>query len=1176
MKRLTLFLVMALAFSCQWAQAQETLTVYDGGSSSSQIPFNGLYADTQQRSELIMPSTDLSAMSGKQITQIAFYMSKVPTTIWGTTYKVYLKEITAASFDDVNQYFGDSDATIVYLGTVANTVDPLTITFSTPYVYNGGNLLIGIQSAVVDNTKYGQADFVGSGSETKRSAYTGTTGGTTFNKNGFLPKTTFTYESTCIQPSSLNAEDITTSSATLTWVAGGSESAWNLRYKESSASSWTTISNLSSASYSLSNLSADVNYEFQVQAICGTDEESDWASSYSFSTGMCEESDKCNVTFEMADSYGDGWNGASVEVYDVLANKLLASMTLSSGYSNTITKSFCDGRQIRIVWQKGSYDSECSLTVKDANGETIYSFAQGTSPDSGTLTTYTVSCSSCFKPSDLAANDIDMHSATITWTAGTGSEWQLRYKKTSDVDYTTISGTLTQASYELTGLSLNTEYTVEVSTICDVNEESDWATCTFTTLDCAAPTGLAKSDVTTSHAVITWTAGTGTEWEVRYKKTADSEYTMVLGTLTSATYTMTGLNANTEYTVEVRNICNEEDQSSWASLAFTTSAVSGGAGGTLFSEGFEDIAFPPTNWTIAGGSGWQRAKSTEQPYSHSGVGFARNYSYYGPYFLITPQIAITGVSAQLSFYSCNWFQTYFQAGCRVMISTTTNDRSAFTTTIWNNTKSGETWQEQVIDLTSYIGQNIYLAFVYETNDGHQWCVDDVTITSTGASAKTFTTAGNWDTPSNWSDGFVPTISDDIIIAAAATIPANSVAYANSIILDAEGSITIADGGQLVHSSDDLAVTMQKSIAAYTSTLDNYYFVASPIVGGTATTSMASGEYDLYGFDQTQDKEEWQNHEVGSFSLSQGQAYLYANSAATTLSFTGTVSKSDAAYNVAVSNVDGHAFSGFNLVGNPFTCNASVSGAKSYYQLNTANDGEVIIINNPVVAPCTGIFAVVENDANVSFTKTSSTANVTRSSESVFNIELSHDGKLTDRAYLSVNGESNVKKLNLRENSSKIFFMAGRERVAKTAANGLSTLPLYFEAESNGTYTIRINMENLSCGYLHLIDNLTGADVDMIANNSYSFQANINDYSCRFKLVFSATGIEEGYENNDFVIVDGKRLFISEVEGQVDIIDMMGRTISSQTVNGSYDQTLEVSAGIYFVRANGMVQKVVLK
>ena len=139
------------------------------------------------------------------------------------------------------------------------------------------------------------------------------------------------------------------------------------------------------------------------------------------------------------------------------------------------------------------------------------------------------------------------------------------------------------------------------------------------------------------------------------------------------------------------------------------------------------------------------------------------------------------------------------------------------------------------------------------------------------------------------------------------------------------------------------------------------------------------------------------------------------------------------------------------------------------------------------------------------------------------------------------------------------------------------MPVNFKAESNGTYTISFNTENVELGYLHLIDNMNGNDVDLLANPSYSFEAKTTDYESRFKLVFSTGNSNDDafafYSNGSFVINN-------EGEATLQVIDMNGRILKSESINGCANVDVKAAAGVYVLRlVNGndvKVQKVVVK
>lgn len=149
--------------------------------------------------------------------------------------------------------------------------------------------------------------------------------------------------------------------------------------------------------------------------------------------------------------------------------------------------------------------------------------------------------------------------------------------------------------------------------------------------------------------------------------------------------------------------------------------------------------------------------------------------------------------------------------------------------------------------------------------------------------------------------------------------------------------------------------------------------------------------------------------------------------------------------------------------------------------------------------------------------------------------------------------------------------------------GITEVAVRFEAYTDGEYTLRWDTENGDFHYLHLLDNMTGADVDCLAETEYRFHANKEDYRSRFRLVFDYTGIEEPDNNGDqvtFAYQSGDELVITG-EGTLTMFDVTGRSVMSTQIHGT--QTVlslpNVSTGVYLLRlgtANGTkVQKIVI-
>ena len=96
----------------------------------------------------------------------------------------------------------------------------------------------------------------------------------------------------------------------------------------------------------------------------------------------------CNVIFTLSDSYGDGWNGASLLV-SFSDGTPQQTMSVSSGSSAVYTVEIGTGVEVTLTWRSGSWDNECSFTVAYEGGETIY---VSSNLSSGTLFTWTNDC----------------------------------------------------------------------------------------------------------------------------------------------------------------------------------------------------------------------------------------------------------------------------------------------------------------------------------------------------------------------------------------------------------------------------------------------------------------------------------------------------------------------------------------------------------------------------------------------------------------------------------------------------------------------------------------------------------------------------------------------------------------------------------------------------------------
>ena len=460
----------------------------------------------------------------------------------------------------------------------------------------------------------------------------------------------------------------------------------------------------------------------------------------------------------------------------------------------------------------------------------------------------------------------------------------------------------------------------------------------------------------------------------------------------------------------------------------------------------------------------------------------------------------------------------------------------------------------------------------------------------------FTTNGNWNVAANWSPA-VPAAARNVTISAACTIPATYTAKTNNITIGGNGSLTIADGGQLYHNNEGVEATVQKTISAYTiaqtdgeNKANGWYLIGYSFAEDGTIAEMVhllENNYDLFYYDEP--TQYWKNHRNinNNFTeLEAARGYLYANSADVTIGLKGILEASNAMISLPLDYTDGIPLGGFNLVGNPFAHNVTDfvgnSVAEEVYRMNDTKDDlmvDNVTTTNPL-KPGEGFFAkATDENASITF-NSSAKSEMTKTGR--ITLEISENNQLIDRLIVKSEGEP-LKKLTLRENGTKIFAMHNNQEMAVVPIEG-NEQAICFKTSKNGTYTISVHPEGVEMSYLHLIDNMTGADVDLLASNggdamnrvsTYTFEAKTTDYACRFKLVFVCG---DANDDNDLAFISNGNIIVNG-EGVLQVIDMMGRVIASRDA-ARHVSTSEMMPGVYVLRLingdNVKTQKIVIR
>lgn len=468
----------------------------------------------------------------------------------------------------------------------------------------------------------------------------------------------------------------------------------------------------------------------------------------------------------------------------------------------------------------------------------------------------------------------------------------------------------------------------------------------------------------------------------------------------------------------------------------------------------------------------------------------------------------------------------------------------------------------------------------------------------------FVGQGDWNDLENWQDvDRLPMALDNVTIAEGA------ICYMPEDAVGQYASLTIQDGAQLYAPEyAEIFATVQKNIEAYEG-LNGWYLLSIPVdVEGdpdfNAAGMITNSAYDLFYFDQnfydgTEAPGEWRNYkyymENGMEFKAPYNAYLYANKQNTTLNFTGNLyTAGSVVYQRITFNGDADEV-GVNLVGNPYTCNAEmVAGNRigGYYMLNEERNDVVVYddgdFDYTYLAPMSAFFAVASannNNAKITLSPLDVESHdgeepgIIRSNESTMSIELTANGILKDRVYVKAGEGENCIKFNLNNNSTKLFVPQGNKNYAIAYTEGANVMPMCFTTNESGIYTLNFNTKNMNCSYLHLIDNVTGADIDLFQTPSYTFNSSDSNYANRFKLVFNEEATNEIAESFAF-ISNGELMINNSGNATLQVMDITGRILSTENIQNCYSKSLNLSAGVYVVRlSNGndvKAQKIVVE
>lgn len=288
--------------------------------------------------------------------------------------------------------------------------------------------------------------------------------GVVYDALGFCP----TCPATNVNLISVPSSQLTDTSAFVNWQNQTVAEYWIVEYGPSGFPLGTGLSMITTASDAdLIGLNPCVDYDVYITTVCGVDSSSTTVGPVTFTTTYTPSAPgaTCEYTFNLFDSFGDGWNGCALQVKH---NGNTFNYTFNSGDQASFTLVATSNLPIEVTFVAGAFLNEVSYEIVDPNGTII--FTDGPFPIIGDAFT-TIACPTCPGPLSAWMMDVNANNARFAWQASPGAfgNYIIEY---GPMGFTLGTGTIDtipagQLNYtQLTGLVENSWYNAYIKLDC--------------------------------------------------------------------------------------------------------------------------------------------------------------------------------------------------------------------------------------------------------------------------------------------------------------------------------------------------------------------------------------------------------------------------------------------------------------------------------------------------------------------------------------------------------------------------------------------------------------------------------------------------------------------------------------------------------------------------------------
>ena len=265
----TLHILVALLFAFVGIAKAQVIEIGTGENATYTIPYNTIWINCFQ--EEIFEAAEIGVAG--PIYYLSFHLDETEDLL-SREVTVYMKHVTRTDFYDENDYEPVLSSDIVFYGTWMITPGWSSIVLDEPFDYNGvDNLMVAfyVTESGCEHRDFYYTDAVSktlsyySDSEIPNPYDLGSFGGAKYLvtaraniRLGFTNCAAPTFISAMASPSNTHV------------IWDGVASTYTLQYRQTSASIWTSVNNLTGNSYDISSLE-DGNYVVRVQSDCDPD-----------------------------------------------------------------------------------------------------------------------------------------------------------------------------------------------------------------------------------------------------------------------------------------------------------------------------------------------------------------------------------------------------------------------------------------------------------------------------------------------------------------------------------------------------------------------------------------------------------------------------------------------------------------------------------------------------------------------------------------------------------------------------------------------------------------------------------------------------------------------------------------------------------------------------------------